>query len=103
MAVPVVLVAEPVARPMLPTRRRLCSRTLRLPRELTASEFERLQELLDACPGLEHMDPELIPPDVAHQVLPIPDPEPPTVCTLLEQGAAVGDRAGERPEDDRHL
>lgn len=52
---------------------------------LTASEFERLRKLLDACPGLEDMDPELIPPDVAHEVLPIPDPDPPTVCPVLEE------------------
>ena len=30
------------------------------------------------------MDPELIPPDVADEVLPIPDPGGPRVCFLLE-------------------
>ena len=53
--------------------------------ELTAPELERLRELLHTCPGLEDMDPELIPPDVAHEVLPIPDPEPPTVCPVLDE------------------
>ena len=53
--------------------------------ELTASEIEQLREILELCPGLEDMDPELIPPDVAHEVLPIPDPEPPTVCPVLEE------------------
>lgn len=52
--------------------------------ELTVSDIERLRELLDACPGLEDMNPELIPPDVAHEALPIPDPEPLTVCPVLE-------------------
>lgn len=53
--------------------------------ELTESELGRLEEILDACPRLEDMDPELIPPDVAHEVLPIPDPEPPNVCPVLEE------------------
>ncbi len=52
--------------------------------ELTTSEIERLREMLDACPWLEDMDPELIPPDVAHEVLLIPDPEPLIICPVLE-------------------
>jgi len=53
--------------------------------ELTGDEVERLRRILDACPGLEDMDPRPIPPDVAHEVLPIPDPDPAIVCPMLRE------------------